>query len=1313
MNNFELQKLEQEFESKLQGQNKPSTSNNWVPYKKFIKQTKSKKSKSELDKNTIELNKDLIIEQKKEQKKLLKEIKKLSQDLGMKKEYKKLTKSDNKVKKQLLDMKLNKNSRETPKNTRRKYIRTALGEKFKEIFIYADDIDDLNGFDDTEELNNKYLSQILINRLTNEYTKIKSDTSGKYSLKSYIVIKCLMMYVDDEEVLYKNHYFNSSISDIVSTNNIKEFVKNVIEAFKESLTGSNTGSGWAFSKFIKFTIATQKTKSIFGKSYIKLPQAIINKKACVNIKNKDDKCFEWCLIASKKYDSIKSKDKNELYHYKKYEDIIKRPDGQTFPIMTDDIHKYEELNDIQINVFSLDGYDDENKDIKQYIYQEYKSNIHRQEVVNLLLIREGDLSHYVFVNNINRLFASQTTRRGKHICENCLVKSFNSVELLNKHKIKCQNLEESEVQKIDLVYELPEEGENILKFKNHGNSFKHPFYIIADFESTLTHYDEEGLTKDELEGLSTRKYQKHLQNSFGLKYCCDIEQNSKPIEIINNSNPEEVSKLFVESVEEYAKYSYQLLQGNKKNIIWKAGEKERHNINTNCENCKCGYTIYNKRVAHHNHINGDFFSSLCNECNLKFVYKPFIPVYLHNLKGYDSHLFINALYKYGSKDQDLTCIPNNEERYISFSKNIKVDEYFCKKEKKMKKVMFEIRFLDSIAFMNSGIEKLVDNLTNGCKSIEDLRNAFPNTSKHFKDDEKFKLMTQKGVYPYDEIDSYEKLNIDHLPTQDKFYSKLYDSKCSDEDYKQAVTVWEKFECKTFMDYHNIYLKSDVLLLSDVWAAFRNTCYTNYNLDCLYYYTAPGLSFDAMLKYTKIELELFTEVEMYEFCEKGIRGGLSQISKRHAVANNKYMSVYDPKKEDSYIVYLDANNLYGHSMSQYLPVRGFKWNKEKWSNESIMNIGDGDKIGYKFKVDLRIPNSLHEHFNNYVPCPENIQIKKNDLNTWQQENYKESRVRKLCTSFNDKIDYVVDYRYLKLCLSLGVELLQVKQVLEYEQEPFLRNYIQLNTNLRTKATNDFEKDFFKLMNNSVFGKTMENVRNRINFRLVDNEDSAFRVKNLNRFTIFSDNLVGVHIQKKQIQLNKPVYLGQTILDDSKTLMYNFHYNFMLKKIKRENIDLLFTDTDSLCYHIKKEDIFEVMNNNKSYFDLSEYPKDDPLYDPTNKKVIGKFKNESVKQITEFVGLRAKLYAYTVDNDNKKHLKCKGVKSCVVKSELNITRYRDCLYSRKSEKVKQNSIRSYGHQLFTETVNKTALSCKDDKVYICDNNIDTRNFGYNPK
>ena len=168
--------------------------------------------------------------------------------------------------------------------------------------------------------------------------------------------------------------------------------------------------------------------------------------------------------------------------------------------------------------------------------------------------------------------------------------------------------------------------------------------------------------------------------------------------------------------------------------------------------------------------------------------------------------------------------------------------------------------------------------------------------------------------------------------------------------------------------------------------------------------------------------------------------------------------------------------------------------------------------------------------------------------------------------------------------------------------------------------------------------------------------------------------------------------------------------MLKKIERQNIDLLFTDTDSLCYSIRKQDIFQIMKENKEYFDLSDYPKNHELYDETNKKVIGKFKNESIEQITKFVGLRAKLYAFKVDGDEKKHLKCKGVKKCVVERDLNINMYEDVLFSRTPKEITQNGIRSYGHQLYTETVNKTGLSCNDDKVYICDNNINTFNFAH---
>jgi len=169
--------------------------------------------------------------------------------------------------------------------------------------------------------------------------------------------------------------------------------------------------------------------------------------------------------------------------------------------------------------------------------------------------------------------------------------------------------------------------------------------------------------------------------------------------------------------------------------------------------------------------------------------------------------------------------------------------------------------------------------------------------------------------------------------------------------------------------------------------------------------------------------------------------------------------------------------------------------------------------------------------------------------------------------------------------------------------------------------------------------------------------------------------------------------------------------MLKKIERQNIDLLFTDTDSLCYNIRKQDIFEVIKKNKDYFDLSNYPKDHELYDKTNNKVLAKVKNESPKkQIKEIVLLRAKLYSYEVEGDNETHNKCKGGKVCVVKKDLDINNYRKCLYDRESKSISQNGIRSYGHEIYTETVSKIALSCNDDKVYICDDNVHTRNLGH---
>ena len=462
------------------------------------------------------------------------------------------------------------------------------------------------------------------------------------------------------------------------------------------------------------------------------------------------------------------------------------------------------------------------------------------------------------------------------------------------------------------------------------------------------------------------------------------------------------------------------------------------------------------------------------------------------------------------------------------------------------------------------------------------------------------------------------------------------------------------------------------------------------------------------------MELLTDIDKVLFYESGIRGGFSQISTRYAKANNKYMNNYDKTTEDSYIIYLDANNLYGYSMIQYLPYAGFEWNEDKWNSKKIASLKDDADIGYTFSVDLSIPTDKHDYFNNYVPLPITQTIDKKDLNKWQQVNYKNSKVTKLVASFKDRKNYIVNYRLLKLALSLGFKLDKVNKVMQYKQKPFMRPYIEMNTQLRKQAgSDDFKKDFFKLMNNSVFGKSFEDVRSRINFKLISDERKVDNIKNLKTFRIFDDGLVGVHLHKTKIKLDKPIYLGQTILDDSKVLMLDFHYNFILKKVDRNNMDLLMTDTDSLMYHIKKQDIFQIIkedmeNGKDSKFDLSNYPENHELYNNINKKVVAKFKIESIDQIIEFVGLRAKLYSYKTDSKESKI--CKGVKKSVVQKILTLENYKEVLFNHNKISVNQRRIRSYIHQLYSEQCSKVALSGNDDKLYICDDNIKTYNFGH---
>ena len=443
--------------------------------------------------------------------------------------------------------------------------------------------------------------------------------------------------------------------------------------------------------------------------------------------------------------------------------------------------------------------------------------------------------------------------------------------------------------------------------------------------------------------------------------------------------------------------------------------------------------------------------------------------------------------------------------------------------------------------------------------------------------------------------------------------------------------------------------------------------------------------------------------MLMMVEKGIRGGICHAIHRYAKANNKYMKNYDEKEESSYIQYLDANNLYGWAMSQKLPVSGFKWEKDmlKFTKKSIKNYDEDSDKGYILEVDVEYPENLHDLHSDLPLSPKRMKIDK---------------CKKLVCNLYDKKNYAVHIRSLKQALNHGFIFKKVHRVIQFNQEAWLKPYIDMNTELRKKTKNDFEKDFFKLMNNAAFGKTMKNVRKHRDIKLVTtNKRRNQLVKDPNYHAIkcFSENLLAFEMKKTKVKMNKPIYLCLSILEISKILMYEFWYDYMKPKYG-DNVKLCYMDTDSFIMNLKTEDFYkDITNDVEKRFDISIYETDRPLPTGKNKKVIGLMKDElGGKIITEFVALRPKTYSYLTD-DCKEDKKAKGKKKCVIKRVIKFNDYKDCLLNHKVVLKSQQRFKSEKHDVYTENVNTIALSSNDDKRLPTLDKITIYPYGYKGK
>ncbi|KAL4127492.1 hypothetical protein QTP88_011659 [Uroleucon formosanum] len=372
--------------------------------------------------------------------------------------------------------------------------------------------------------------------------------------------------------------------------------------------------------------------------------------------------------------------------------------------------------------------------------------------------------------------------------------------------------------------------------------------------------------------------------------------------------------------------------------------------------------------------------------------------------------------------------------------------------------------------------------------------------------------------------------------------------------------------------------------------------------------------------------------------------------RYAKANNHKVPDYNDTKPKSWLIYQDCNNLYGWAMAECMPSGGFKWVEAKL--DGINDLDDNSPIGRMYEVDVAYPVELHDQHNDLPFLPQN----------------------------------------------------GIPEGSKFNQSPWLPEFINLNTEMRKKALNDFEKDFFKLMNNSIFDKTMEQVRRRIQMELVSNEDRVQKLINMTTFkyaTSYNENLSGL-----------------AVLDISKTLMYDYHY--VMKAHYGDKIELMYTDTDSLLYYIHTDDFYEDLAKNANLLnrmDTSNLPRDNPCYIAERKKIPGLFLDETDGRVmTEFCALRAKSYAYKIQgvDDIKVQIRAKGVRGHVVKHHMTFEGHRRCLFEGMDPVINNRQlnmcIRSFKHQLTTVQTNKIIYNNYDDKRVVLQDKVHTLAHGH---
>lgn len=691
-------------------------------------------------------------------------------------------------------------------------------------------------------------------------TLVEERGAMKTSFCLVVTLKKEKMSKESEtefETEYKDFYFRTKNVLIDHGTIIEEdFCEEIIDFFICSIDNlQDQGSGWSLHKILRMDIYHHKYDCFNGSQYIPLPPFIANKKAVINVKNNDDKCFMWAVLAALHPIDIHAE------RVSKYVQFLNELnfDDLNFPIEMKDIAKFEKQNEtISVNVYGVEDAEkckDNNRTEKLIVPLRITKDV-KEKHIHLLLLQNEISSeqsastietlikqnivkrHYCYIKNLGKLVKEQNTKNNHKIflCDLCL-NYFASEFKLNEHLKQCSDINKCKIQ-------MPTKAQKYISFKNFNRKLEVPFIIYADIESIL-----KPVSEIETEITPKGAYQKHIPNSIGFYFHCRYDNS---LSFYKSYAGEDCMKWFINMLHDVVinkiapklRFTEPMILSTEEEINFITAKK--------CHICSSIFLPDEKKVRDHCHITGVYRGAAHNSCNLKFQVSKNVPVVFHNL-SYDSHFLIETLSSLF--EGKINIIPLNSENYISFTKVIEEPGETNWREH------LKLKFIDSFRFMSYSLQKLASYLPPEKMMI--TRHEWSHL-----DSDKLKLLLKKGVYPYDFVDSFEKLKQRFLPPIDAFYNQLTDSNISTEEYEHAKKVWNEFKIENLLQYTELYLKTDVLLLADVFENFRDKCLQIYGLDPAHYYTTAGYSWEAMLKFTDVNIELITNVEKLLFIERG-------------------------------------------------------------------------------------------------------------------------------------------------------------------------------------------------------------------------------------------------------------------------------------------------------------------------------------------------------------------------------------------------------------------------------------------------------------